>query len=327
MSALSPQAVPAETAAGRMPGAAWWLARRLVSGIWVLFGAATVSFAALHLLPGDPVATVLGGEPATPAVVQQVRADLGVGQPWPREYLQFLGHLATGDLGYSYQLNEPVSQAVGSQLGATVTLAAAAAALGVFGALATSLATAGPGRRVRRFLVGAVELVAISTPTFWSAILLLTLFSFQLRLFPVVGAGGLQSLVLPAVTLAFPIAAVLGRVMREEMDHALTQPFVVTARAHGLREGTIRSRHALRHAALPAVTLSGWIIGSLLSGAVLVETVFGRPGIGQVAQNAISDGDLPVVVGVVLLSAAVFVVLNIAVDVLYLVIDPRLRAA
>jgi peptide/nickel transport system permease protein len=293
----------------------------------VLFGAATVAFIALHLLPGDPVATVLGGEPATPAVVRQVRAELGVGQPWPHEYVRFLGHLATGNLGYSHQLNEPVSRAIGEQLGSTVALAAAAAALGVVGALGSALATAGPRRRIRRLAVGGLELVAISTPTFWSAILLLTVFSFRLHLFPVVAGGGLQGLVLPAVTLALPIAAVLGRVLREELGRALAQPFAVTARAHGLRESRIRSRHALRHAALPAVTLSGWIIGSLLSGAVLVETVFGRPGIGRVAQEAISNGDLPVVVGVVVLSAAVFVVLNIAVDALYLVIDPRLRAA
>ena len=307
--------------------AAWWLVRRLASGVVVLYGAATVSFIALHLLPGDPVATVLGGMPATPAVVRQVRAELGTGQSWPHEYLRYLGHLATGNLGYSYQLNEPVSRAIGQQLGSTVTLAAAAAVLGVLGALVTALATAGPQRRVRRIAVSGLELVAISTPTFWSAILLLTLFSFRLHLFPVVGGGGIQGLALPAVTLALPTAAVLGRVMRAELDRALAQPFAVTARAHGLRESHIRSRHALRHAVLPAVTLSGWIIGSLLSGAVLVETVFGRAGIGRVAQEAISNGDLPVVVGVVLLSATVFVLLNIAVDVLYLVIDPRLRAA
>ncbi|MFD0635748.1 ABC transporter permease [Catenulispora yoronensis] len=200
-------------------------------------------------------------------------------------------------------------------------------ALGILGALASALATAGPGRRFRRLAVGGLELVAVSTPTFWSAILLLTLFSFRLHLFPVVGGDGLAGLVLPTLTLALPIAAVLGRLLREELDRALAQPFAVTARAQGLRESRIRSRYALRHAALPAVTLSGWIIGSLLSGAVLVETVFGRPGIGRVAQEAIFDGDLPVVVGVVMLSAAVFVVLNIVVDTLYLLIDPRLRAA
>jgi peptide/nickel transport system permease protein len=297
------------------------------SRLLVLLGAATVAFLALHLLSGDPVAATLGALPSTPEIVTRVRAELGVDEPFLQQYAEFIGRLVTGDLGTSYQLDRPVIEVIGEQLGSTLVLAGTSAVLGFATALAVALSTTGPRRRTRRLVASAAELTVVSTPTFWLGILLLTAFSFRLKVFPVVGdEGGVQSLVLPAVTLALPVAAVLTQVLRGELDHALTQPFALTARAHGLRESAVR-RLALRHALLPVTTLAGWFVGSLMSGAVLVETIFGRPGVGRVTAQAVTNGDLPVVVGVVLLSAVTFVVLSAAVEVLYRAIDPRLRVA
>jgi peptide/nickel transport system permease protein len=167
--------------------------------------------------------------------------------------------------------------------------------------------------------------VLVSTPPFLIGLVLLSVFSFRLGLFPVSGNRGAAALVLPAVTLALPIAGVLTQVLRDGIDRALDEPFAVTARARGLSERAVLVRHALRHALLPAVTLLGWLFGTLLGGAVIVEAVFGRSGLGQVTLQAVTSADLPVVLAVVVFSAFVYVLLNTAADLAYLIIDPRLR--
>jgi len=217
-----------------------------------------------------------------------------------------------------------VRTVIGAQAGQTLQLALAAGLLGLALAVAAAIATAGR-RGGLRGLVSGAELLAVSTPSFWLGILLLTLFSFHWRLFPVAGGDGVKALVLPAVTLAVPMAGLLSQVMRAGMESALAQPFALAARARGLTVTAVRARHALRHSLVPAVTLAGWLVGGLLSGTVLVETVFARPGVGRVAVDAIDSKDMPVVIGVVLLSAAAFVVCNVLTDLLYLAIDPRLR--
>jgi peptide/nickel transport system permease protein len=301
--------------------------QRLVAALAVMFGAATLAFAALHLVPGDPVATLLGpATTASPAVRREIRVEYGFDQPVAVQYLRFLGRLLHGSLGQSYQLQRPVSTLIGDQLGPTAQLALAALVLSVALALVSALATAGR-RPALRSLAVAWELVAVSSPTYWVGILLLTAFSFQLQIFPVAGAQQFSVLVLPAATLALPIAGVLAQVLREGLEAALTEPFAVTARARGLSQGAVRVRHALRHAAVPLLTLTGWLTGTLLGGAVLVEAVFGRPGIGALTLQAVTGKDMPLVTGIVLLSALVFVLISTALDLLYLVIDPRLRAA
>ncbi|WP_254909981.1 ABC transporter permease [Micromonospora sp. NBS 11-29] len=192
-------------------------------------------------------------------------------------------------------------------------------------ALALATATAGDRRPWLRRASSGTELLLVSTPTFLIGIVLLTVFSFRLGLFPVAGDQGLAALVLPAVTLALPIAGLLAQVLRDALDRALDEPFVLTARSRGLRERAVLLRHALRHALLPAVTLAGWLFGILLGGAVIVEQVFGRPGLGQVTLAAVTGRDMPVVLAVVTLSAAVYVLVNTAADLAYLFIDPRLR--
>ncbi|MGW4637183.1 ABC transporter permease [Sphaerisporangium sp. NPDC004334] len=301
--------------------------KRAGAGIAVLWGAATLAFAALMLLPGDPVATLLG--PATMAsaeVRDRIRADYGFDRPVLVQYFDYLRKLVTGDLGSSYQLQRPVWGLITDQLGPTAQLAVAAVVVAVVIALISAVATAGRDRRVRA-VAGAWELVAVSLPSYWLGILLLTAFSFQLRIFPVIGTQDLAALVLPALTLALPIAGLLAQVLREGLEAALAQPFALTARARGLSPLAVRLRHALRHAAASLATLTGWLVGTLLGGAVLVETVFGRSGIGALTLQAVGDKDMPVVMGVVLLSALVFVVISAVLDLLHAVIDPRLRPA
>jgi peptide/nickel transport system permease protein len=301
-----------------------WLVRRLGQALLVILGAATIAFAALHLVPGDPVRTLLGPANTSDELAAQVRADLGLDQPILLQYLRFLGRLLTGDLGTSYQLQQPVRQVIGSQLGPTLALALAGLVLGVGLAAVLAVATAGR-RRALRLLSSTVELVAASTPAFATGVLLLTFFSFRWHLFPVAGGSGLEGLALPAVTLALGVFGPFAQVLREGMERALAEPFVLSSRARGTGELLVRVRHALRHALVPVITLSGWAFGALLSGAVIIETVFGREGLGRTLAGAIASRDLPVVTGIVVVSAAAFAVINIGVDWLYRVVDPRLR--
>ncbi|MEV4615459.1 ABC transporter permease [Kitasatospora sp. NPDC049258] len=309
-----------------LPGLLRGAARRLLGALAVLLGAATVAFAALQLIPGDPVTVMLGpGTAATPEVKAQIRAQFGLDQPVAVQYLHYLERLATGDLGESYQLQRPVADLIGDQLGPTVQLALAAlllaAALALLGAVATA------GRRGALRTIGSLaELLAVSSPSYWTGILLLTAFSFQLQIFPVAGDQGLPALVLPAVTLALPVAGVLAQVLREGLESALGQPFTLTARSRGLGRPAVLLRHALRHAAAATLTLAGWLTGSLLGGAVLVESVFGRPGIGALSLQGTTNKDMPLVIGLVLLSALVFVLISTLVDLLHLAVDPRLRS-
>lgn len=302
----------------------WWV-RRLLLAVIVVFGAVTVTFGALRLIPGDPVRQTLG--PNTnppPELVEQVRHDLGLDLPLIEQYGLFIGRLLTGDLGRSYQLHDSVANVIGQHLGATVVLALSSFLLAFVLGLLLAVATAGR-RPVLRRLSSTLELVMTSAPSFWIGILLLTVFSFRLHIFPVAGGTGLPGLVLPAVTLALGMAGVFAQVLREGLERALAEPFVVSSRARGTSETMVRIRHAMRHAMIPLVTISGWAVGALLSGAVVIETVFSRQGIGRVLATAITGRDFPVVTGIVVVSAVLFAVINIGVDWLYRVIDPRLR--
>lgn len=303
-----------------------WLTRRLALTVLVVYGAATVTFIAMRLIPGDPVRVMLGILPASPQVIAQMRHDLGFDQPVLVQYLQFIGRLARGDLGTSYQLQEPVSQVIASQVMATVELAFAALALALLAAVPLAVATAGR-RPAARALSSAIELILTSSPSFWVGILLLMLFSFRLHLFPAVSGTSLSGLVLAAVTLAASLVGQFAQVLRELLEHELAQPYVLSSRARGTGQTAVRVRHALRHALVPLLTLTGWTFGSLLGGAVIVETVFSRPGLGQTLATAVVNRDIPVVNGVVVLSAVVFSLINIGVDLSYRLIDPRLREA
>ncbi|MEU7750361.1 ABC transporter permease [Micromonospora sp. NPDC049101] len=301
------------------------VARRLGAGLIVLWVAATAAYLALLAAPGDTVDNIVGDGADTPQIRAEIIAEWGLERPALVQYADYLRRLGEGDLGRSYLLQRPVAEVIGEQLAPTLTLAVAAAGLGVLLALLIAVATAGDRRPWLRRVSSGTELLLVSTPSFLIGLVLLSVLSFRFGLFPVSGDQGVTALVLPAVTLALPIAGVLAQVLRDGIDRALDEPFVLTARSRGVRERTVLLRHALRHALLPAVTLAGWLFGILLGGAVIVEQVFGRPGLGQVTLSAVTSGDMPVVLAVVTLSAAVYVVVNTAADLAYLLVDPRLR--
>ncbi|WP_328653609.1 ABC transporter permease [Micromonospora sp. NBC_00330] len=301
------------------------VARRLGAGLVVLWVAATAAYLALLAAPGDTVDNIVGDGADTPQIRAEITTEWGLERPAVVQYLDYLRRLVGGDLGRSYLLQRPVAEVIGEQLAPTLTLAVAAAGLGVLLALLIAVATAGDRRPWLRRVSSGTELLLVSTPPFLIGLLLLSVLSFRFGIFPVSGDRGIAALVLPAVTLALPITGLLTQVLRDGIDKALDEPFVLTARARGVRERTVLVRHALRHALLPAVTLAGWLFGILLGGAVIVEQVFGRPGLGQVTLTAVTTRDMPVVLAVVTLSAAVYVVVNTAADLAYLLVDPRLR--
>jgi peptide/nickel transport system permease protein len=297
---------------------------RLLTSVVVAWASVTAAFLALHALPGR-IQDILAGDLEYPGLRESIAAEWGLDRSLPEQYLDFLVRIAGGDFGTSYVLRQPVTEVVVSQLMPTVQLALLGGLLAIVIAVSLALLTAGRGR-VSRQIASFLELVFASTPVFWLGILLLMAFSFTLRWFPVSGAVGWQSIVLPALTLALPTAGLLAQVLREAMEKTLDQPFVTTVRSRGVGELVIRSRHVLRHALLPAVTLGGWLIGGLLGGAVITEKVFGRPGLGTVTLGAVLTHDVPVVLAVVLLAAFIHVAASTVLDILYLLIDPRLRA-
>jgi peptide/nickel transport system permease protein len=241
-------------------------------------------------------------------------------------YTHYLARLAHGDLGESYRLHIPVARAIAQQIGPTIRLAAAAAFVSVAAALTFALLTAGRARWIKSAASGA-ELVATSTPAFVTGILLLIAFSFRLHWFPAAGSIGWRALVLPTITLAVPIAAVLSQVLRAELDDVLEQSFIAMARARGLSEAGVRLGHALRHALIPLVTLSSFVLAGLLGGAVITESLFSRQGIGRLMLDATTNKDIPIVLGITLISAFVYVVVNFVVDLAHVAIDPRLADA
>ena len=293
----------------------------------VLWGAATITFVAVKLIPGDPVSILTGGENV---VDQAERAVLiqqyGLDQPLGVQYGRYLGHALAGNFGKSYQYRQPVISVIAEAAVPTLQLATAAILLALCLAVANALATAG-GRRGLRTVLSGFELALLSTPVYWISIVLLTLFSFRLHWFPVTGNDGFTSLALPAIALSLPLAALLSQVLRDGLEEALSQPFALTVRTRGVSEIALRVRHGLRHAALAVSTLIGTLLAGILGGSILTETVFGRSGIGRITLQAIKTRDMPLVLGLVMMSALVFVVINLVVDALYLVIDPRLRRA
>ncbi|MFJ2545329.1 ABC transporter permease [Pseudomonas sp. NPDC087612] len=303
------------------------LAWRLLAGIGVLWGAATLTFLAINLSAGDPALAILGGPDAMPSaeLIAQVRAEYGLDQPLWVQYGQYLARLAQGDLGESYRLRIPVLQVIGSQLGATVQLSLAAALLSIVLAVSCAVLTANRPRWVRS-LVSGTELVLSSAPSFVIGIVLLLVFSFGWHLLPPSGSNSWQALILPSLALALPIAAVLTQVLRQELEDILEQPFIAMARARGMSETGVRLKHALRHALVPLVTLSGFVFASLLGGAVIIEMLFARQGIGRLMLDAAVTKDMPLLLGITLLAAAIYVLVNFLVDLINHWVDPRSKS-
>lgn len=302
---------------------------KAVSAALVLLGAATAAFFAQASIPGDRATVILNVRAGqaierTPEELAPIIAEYGLADPLLVQYANYLGGLLRGDLGTSYQQHRPVIEIVADQLGATIVLSLAAIVLSWIIMIAWVTLTAGRGPRVRA-AGGFADTLAAGLPHYWLGIILLLVFALGLGWFPVIGGTGPIGLVLPALTLAIPLAGFMGQATRTEFERSLEQPFVLSARTRGMGDTGIRLRHVLRHAVLPAVTLSGWALGATLSGAVVVEAVFARPGIGSVLVGAVNSQDMPVVLGVVMLIAAFYVIANLLVDIAYVLIDPRLR--
>lgn len=307
-----------------------YLLRRLGFAVLVLWASYTVSFAVLYLL-SDPVATLVArasdGSAITPAELDQLRAAYGLDQPVPVQYLERLWATVHGDLGTSFVSGAPVSRTIAEALPPTLQIAAAGLVLAVvFGAGVALTATYTRRRWLAQALMGLPSL-AVSLPVFWVGLMLVQLFSFQLGWLPAVGARGAEALILPAITLALPTGALIAQVLVKSMDQALAEPYVTTARAKGVGPPAVHLRHALGNAAIPALTVLGYVTGNLLAGTVVVETVFTRPGLGRTTVSAVADQDIPLVQGVVLFAALVFVVVNLVVDLLYPLLDPRVAHA
>jgi peptide/nickel transport system permease protein len=299
--------------------------RRLLTGIFVLLGATALSFFVIRVIPGDAVTTLLGGTPTTPEVEAQLRGQFHLDQPIVVQYGIYMGDLAQGDMGYSMRSHAPVWNEIRDRLPSTVRLTALAFVLALGGGLLIgTLGSLLPRGPLERFLsIG--QFAMVSMPSFWLGLILLSILSFRLGWFPATGDQGWKSLVLPAVTMAIPAGAVIAQLLRDGMNAVLREQYITTARAKGLREISVRRRHALRNALIPVITVSSATIGSLLTGSVVIETVFARPGVGRLAVDSILNKDLPVVQGVVLLAATVYLFTNLVADILYAFVDPRIR--
>jgi peptide/nickel transport system permease protein len=311
-----------------------YLLRRLPSAVGVLLLASVLIFAILRLVPGDP-ASLLAGPDASPEAVAAIRTELGLDQPVVTQYLHWLGSVLTFDLGRSYLIGGQIADLVTTGLANTLVLTGAAVLLAVVGSLAAALVWARvDGGPVDRLLTGANTL-ALALPTFVTGVALVVLFGVVLRVLPSGGTPpdgflvrpdlAVQYLVMPAVCLALPASAALTRFLAESLRSELAAPHIVTARAAGVRPGRLLVGHALP-AALPTyLTALGIQAGTLLGGAVLVEAVFNWPGLGQLAAQAIDSRDYPVVQVLLLLSVAVFVVVQLATDLVHAYLDPRIR--
>jgi len=300
-----------------------FLTRRLLLAIPVLLGVATLVFSLIHLIPGDPVQAMLG-DTAPPAVAVELRSRLGLDRPLLEQYASFLGGAARGNLGVSLRTNERVTAAIAARLPATFELALAAVLAAVAVAIPLGVAAAVWSGTGIDHTVTTLALLGISLPTFWLGPLLAIAFSIGLGWFPVSGRGAPAHLVLPALTLGAPLAAVLARMTRASLIEELREPYVASARARGLPPARV-VQHAFRNSLIPIVTLLGLQAGAVLTGAVITETIFAWPGVGRLLIQSIAFRDYPMVQGCVLLIAVTYVTVNLLTDLVYAVLDPRIR--
>jgi ABC-type dipeptide/oligopeptide/nickel transport system permease component len=301
-----------------------YVAKRLLSLVVLLFGISILVFLMLQLIPGSPVAALLGQSATNPAIVARLTSQMGLNRPLPVQYWLWLSKAVRGNFGFSYIQQQPVSSLLAQNLPATIELAASGLLISLVGGIALGVvAAARRGTAVDSTITG-VAMTLVALPSFWLGLLLILLFAVVLHWFPVVGGTGLRGLVLPAVTLGLGLLGVTGRFVRSSLLEVAHSPHVVAARAKGLRRRVVFVRHIARNAVLPVLTIVGLQVGALLSGTVLVEVVFSRPGIGRLLVNSILSKDYPTVQATVLIIAAFYALTNLAVDLLYPLLDPRI---
>ena len=302
-----------------------WILRRILAVVPVLFGVTLAVFSMLFLVPGDPVKMMLAEFVTNPDQVAQMRAQLHLDEPILKQYGRFVTSAVRGDLGTSIRSRRPVTIEIGENLGSTAQLALAAMVVAIGLGIPLGLLAALSRNSWLDVASMGTALLGVSMPSFWLGLLLIFVFSLHLAWFPATGGGDLQHLILPAITLGMIAAAIIARLTRSSMLEVLGQDYARTARAKGLGGFAVVVRHALKNALIPIITIFGLQFGNLLAGAVIVETVFSRPGLGRLIVGGILNKDFPLVQGVVLFVATIYVVINVLVDVAYAYADPRIR--
>lgn len=300
-----------------------YLLRRLADVLPTLLVVSFLVFASVRMIPGDPVSAIAGPD-ATPEIMDQVREALGLNEPMLTQYGHFLSGLARLNLGTSLATRQPVAKEIARRLPATLELAGAAMlislVLGILLGVAAALGRGGP----LDFIARLVSLIGVSSPTFWTGLIFILAFGYYLRIFPMAGRGTPLHLVLPSFTVALTSVAFISRLTRATLLEVLSLDYVRTARAKGLPPTFVVVKHALRNALIGPITVAGLEFGRLLSGVIVIEIIFSWPGTGRLLINAIQLRDFPVIQGLVLTYAAIFAIVNMLVDVLYAVLDPRI---
>ncbi|CAI0726802.1 ABC transporter permease [Serratia fonticola] len=305
-----------------------YLSGRTGQALLVLWAAFTLSFILLQVLPGDAILIKFQNPDMglSPDQIADMRAAYGADVPLWQQYLHTLGNFLRGDLGYSIQNGVPVSALLAANLPATLQLAVLGFTLALLLALAIAFVSNLIGFGWLKSALQSLPALFVSVPTFWLGIVLIQIFSFRLKLVPIINPGEWVGLVLPIATLAIPISAPLAQILIRSIDSVQTQPFVAVARAKGASRSGVLWRHVARNAMLPVLTIAGILFGELIAGALITETVFGRSGLGQLTQQAVVNQDVAVLQAVVMISAAAFVFLNLLVDLLFPLLDPRLKS-
>ncbi len=301
-----------------------YIVQRLIAAVPTLFGVATIVFLMLRMLPGDP-ARMIAGVLASEADVETIRRQLGLDQPLLVQYTSFLGRLLHLDLGQSARSSQPVLNEVMARLPYTFQLSLVAITIAVVAGVVGGVIAATHHNSKFDYLVSAISLFGVSMPVYWMGLMLIVVFSITLRWFPAAGADQPISFILPSFTLAGFVVGLITRMTRSSMLEVLRQDYVQTARSKGLHERAVVYGHALRNALLPVITVVGLQFGTLLGGAVLTETVFGWPGMGQLLVDSIFARDYPMVQGITLTFSTLFILVNLVVDLLYAYVDPRIH--
>lgn len=298
--------------------------KRILISIPVLIGVVLAIFVMLRIVPGNPVITMMG-EHVNPAVIEKISKEMGLDQPYYIQFLKYIANALRGDFGTSYRLNRNVTQIIIEAFPNTVKLSLLAAAVSwLIGIVAGIVAAIRQNRLLDRLFMGCA-LMGVSMPVFMTALVLQYVFAFKLKWFPVSGFDSFRAMILPAIVLGWNSAGSIARMTRSNLVEIMQEDYIRTARAKGLREYAVIIFHALKNAMLPVVTMMALQISSMLSGAVLTESVFGVPGIGRLAVNAIETRDMPLLQGTVVFTTVLIIVGNLIADLLYNVLDPRIR--
>jgi len=301
-----------------------YIMRRVLLMIPIALGVTVVVFSIMHLAPGDPARIMLGVQ-ATPEQVAALRAKLGLDQPIYVQYFRWITGVIKGDWGYSIQTGQPVLEIIQERIGATFKLIGLAMLFSITIGITTGIISAIKQYSIFDYTAMTLALLGISMPSFWLALMLILIFGLHLGWFPISGSGSIKHLILPAISLGWINSAVISRLTRSSMLEVIRQDYITTARAKGLSERAVVYKHALRNALIPVVTIIGLRIPWLFGGAVITETIFAWPGMGRLIVNSVLNRDFPVVQGVVLIMAFIVMFANLAVDILYAFLDPRIR--